>query len=240
MTASAANTRLTIVIPCYNEAKNIPLILKRFQEVTTRGDIKLLMVNNGSRDDSAAVLEEELPRFSFAESLLVPVNQGYGYGILQGLAACKTEYLGWTHADMQTDPKDIVRAMEVIEKANFPTDIYVKGQRRGRPLSDSFFTGGMSIFESLYLGTSLWDINAQPNIFHRSFYETWTAPPSDFALDLYVYYTAMKQKQKMVRIDVIFPERVHGQSNWNTGFSSKVKFIKRTLDFSVKLKKTIT
>ena len=232
-------TRLTIVIPCYNEAKNIPLILNRFQEVTTRGDIKLLLVDNGSKDDSPEVLERELPKFAFAESLRVPVNQGYGYGILQGLAACKTDYLGWTHADMQTDPKDIVRAMEVIEKADFPSDIYVKGQRRGRPLSDSFFTGGMSIFESFYLGTSLWDINAQPNIFHRSFYETWDSPPSDFALDLYVYYLAMKQKKNLVRIDVVFPERQHGQSNWNTGFSSKVRFIKRTLDFSVKLKKTI-
>ncbi len=229
----------TIVMPCYNEAKNIPLILSRFQVVTTRSDIKLVLIDNGSTDDTQAVLAQELPKFAFAESIRVPINQGYGYGILQGLQYCQSDFIGWTHADMQTDPQDIIRAIEIIEKANFSPAIYVKGQRRGRPLMDSFFTGGMSVFESLYLGASLWDINAQPNIFHRSFFAEWTSPPWDFALDLYAFYLARKKHLNIVRFDVIFPERIHGNSKWNTGFSSKVRFIKRTLAFSTKLKRSL-
>ena len=176
---------LTVVVPCYNEAKNIPLILDRFAAISQGAGISLLLIDNGSTDDSADVLNSQLPKYNFARSYRVPVNQGYGYGILQGLSQCQSDYLGWTHADMQTDPQDILRAFEIIAKANFPTDIYVKGQRRGRPLSDSFFTGGMSIFESCYLGMPFWDINAQPNIFHQSFFQSWAAPPHDFALDLY-------------------------------------------------------
>jgi hypothetical protein len=140
---------------------------------------------------------------------------------------------------MQTDPSDIVRAIDIIKAGNYAEDLYVKGLRRGRPLTDSFFTGGMSIFESIYLQTSLWDINAQPNIFHRKFFETWQSPPHDFALDLYAYYLAQKTGMRLSRFDVEFPERVHGHSNWNTGFKSKLRFIKRTIDFSVKLKGTL-
>ena len=52
------------------------------------------------------------------------------------------------------------------------------------------FTFGMSVFESVLLRRPLRDINAQPTLFPRSLYETWTTPPEDFALDLYAYVSA--------------------------------------------------
>lgn len=231
--------KLSIVIPCYNESKNIPLILSRFDEVITRNDIEAVLVNNGSTDNSQEVLEELVPKYPFARIVNVPVNKGYGYGILSGLGEAQGTYIGWTHADMQTDPNDVIKALNIIENEGEIEGIYVKGDRKGRPFFDQFFTSGMSLFETIYMGEKLHDINAQPNIFHRSFFESWKNPPHDFALDLYALYMAKKQKIKVVRFDVLFPERVHGTSSWNTGFAAKKKFIKRTLDFSAKLKKSL-
>ncbi len=228
--------KLSIVVPCYNEEENIPLILERFQEVIEREDIEVILVNNGSTDNSAQVLEQLLPKYSFAKTTLVAVNQGYGYGILQGLAMCRGEYIGWTHADMQTDPADIIKALHVIEQEKGL--VFVKGRRKGRPLFDVLFTVGMSIFETCYLHKKLYDINAQPNIFPKVFYDGWEEPPQDFSLDLYALYMARKKGLKVIRFPVLFPERIHGESKWNTGLQSKWKFIKRTIDFSVKLKKS--
>ena len=76
---------LDIVVPCYNEEKNIPLILEKFNNVIKNEEIEVILVNNGSTDNSAKIFEDLLPKFSFARTVLVPVNQGYGYGILQGL-----------------------------------------------------------------------------------------------------------------------------------------------------------
>ena len=140
---------------------------------------------------------------------------------------------------MQTDPTDVLKALEIIEKQKNSHNTYVKGDRKGRALFDQFFTMGMSLFESVYLGKKLWDINAQPNIFHRSFFESLDNIPKDFSLDLYFLYIAQKQGLKIVRFDVVFPPRIHGESSWNTGLASKWKFIKRTIDFSVKLKKEL-
>jgi glycosyltransferase involved in cell wall biosynthesis len=230
---------LTVVIPCYNEARNIPLLLARFAEKLDRPDVELLLVNNGSQDDSAAVLADTLPQYPFARTVLVPVNQGYGYGILSGLANTTAPFIGWTHADMQTDPYDLIRALHILEKANWPTDLYVKGNRKGRPLFDDVFTMGMSLYETVYLGAPLWDINAQPNIFHRSFYERWDNPPHDFSLDLYAYYMAHHLRLRIQRFPVRFPERIHGSSSWNTGLAAKQKFIRRTLLFSKELKQRL-
>jgi hypothetical protein len=50
---------------------------------------------------------------------------------------------------------------------------------------------------------------------------------------------AKKYELNIIRFNVVFTERMHGKSSWNTGLVSKWKFIKRTFDFSVKLKKEL-
>lgn len=232
--------KLSIIVPCYNESKNIPLILEKFNSVIKRDDIEVLLVNNGSTDNSEQILNELVPNYKFARIVKVEINQGYGFGITSGLTVANGEFIGYTHADMQTDPADPIKALGIIEKEENPKNCFIKGDRKGRPLFDQFFTIGMSFFETVYLGRKLWDINAQPNIFHKSFFESIkNSCPKDFSLDLYLLYMAQKKNLKIVRFDVVFPERIHGKSSWNTGFSSKWKFIKRTIDFSVRLKKEL-
>lgn len=231
--------KLSIVVPCYNESKNIPLILKRFSECIDTRQIELILVNNGSTDDSQQVIDSLLPSYQFAKSTLVPVNQGYGYGIVSGLRTAQGEFIGWTHADMQTDPMDVIKAYDAIMEMS-DRHVYVKGSRKKRPFIDRFFTVGMSAFETLYLKTPLWDINAQPNLFPRSYFESLEMFPDDFSLDLYMYYMAKRKGLKIVRFPVLFTERIHGESKWNDQtFKAKWKFIKRTLTFSVELKKRL-
>jgi polyisoprenyl-phosphate glycosyltransferase len=231
--------KLSIIIPCYNEEKNISLILERFNKIIVRNDVEVLFVNNGSTDNSEQVFNKLISNYVFAKVIKVDINQGYGFGIASGLKEAKGDFIGYTHADMQTDPEDVLKALEIIETQDFSERCYVKGDRKGRPFFDQVFTIGMSFFETIYLRTKLWDINAQPNIFHRSFFEGMTNIPKDFSLDLFLLYMAQKRGYKIIRFDVIFPPRMHGESKWNTGILSKIKFIKRTFDFSFKLKREL-
>lgn len=233
------NIKLSIVVPCYNEAKNIPIILDRFNEIINRNDIEIILVNNGSSDNSQEVMDELVPKFTFSRVINVAVNQGYGHGIVSGLKVATGKFIGYTHADMQANPSDVIKALEIIEKQQDPNNCYVKGDRKGRPLFDQIFTFGMSAFESLYLGTTLWDINAQPNVFHNSLFKELKNTPNDFSLDLYFLHKAKLKRLNVIRFNVVFPDRIHGESSWNTGLSAKWKFIKRTIKFSLKLKKQL-
>jgi glycosyltransferase involved in cell wall biosynthesis len=229
--------KLSLIIPCYNEAANLPLLLERCTSLSV-ADIEVILVDNGSTDNSPEVLKTLLPNYPHCKSVRVPINQGYGFGILAGLQAATGELLSWTHADMQTDPKDVLKGLEIFKA--YGDNIYVKGRRIKRPFADVFFTMGMSIFETLLLRTRLWDINAQPNIFSRRFFETWVNPPHDFSLDLYVYFTARNQGLPVYRFPVEFGERAHGVSHWNVNWEAKKKFILRTIDFSFELKKRLS
>ncbi len=231
------SVRLSLVIPCYNEAANLPLLLDRCRPVGATPGVEVILVDNGSTDATAAVLAERLPSYPGCRSIRVEQNQGYGYGILQGLRAAQGQILAWTHADMQTDPQDALKGLSLF--AENPERTFVKGQRYGRPLADVVFTVGMSLFETLLLGRRLWDINAQPTMFPRSFFQTWTQPPHDFSLDLYAYYTAWAQGLRVRRFDVLFAKRAHGTSHWNVDWKSKLKFIRRTVAFSLTLRRSL-
>ena len=230
--------KFSLVIPCYNEADNLPLLLERCKGLSVRPNVEVVLVDNGSIDGTAEVLKNLLPNYPGCRSIHVKKNQGYGFGILSGLKVAKGEILGWTHSDMQTDPQDVLSGLELFEK--YGSDIFVKGRRYGRPLMDVVFTVGMSLFETLLLGRPMWDINAQPTLFSRKFFESWTTPPDDFSLDLYAYYQAQSFGLKVHRFPVRFGRRAHGISHWNFNWAAKRKFIRRTVNFSLHLKNKIS
>ena len=237
MTPSRPPSRFSLVIPCYNEAANLPLLLDRCARLATCPDVDVILVDNGSTDATPDTLATLLPRHPNCRSIRVPVNRGYGHGILEGLRVVETDLLGWTHADLQTDPLDVLAGLDLFDEHG--SDILVKGKRHGRPIADRIFTAGMSLFETVLLGHLMQDINAQPTMCSRSFFETWAHPPNDFSLDLFAYYMAAHRGLAVRRFPVRFGERAHGTSHWNVNFAQKRKFIWRTLDYSVKLKREL-
>lgn len=230
--------KLSIVIPCFNEARNIPQLLRRCRELLYTNDAEVILVDNGSTDNTAEVLKNLLPIYPGCRSVLVKENRGYGFGIISGLKTAEGNILGWTHADMQTDPQDIIFGLRLFEK--FGDDIFVKGRRYGRPLMDVAFTAAMSAFETLLLKRPMWDINAQPTMFPRTFFNSWMNPPDDFSLDLYAYYQAKQNNLNVHRFPVHFGPRVYGTSHWNINWAARRRFILRTIKFSLQMKKKIS
>lgn len=229
--------KLSLIIPCYNEAPNLPLLLECCKDVANQPGIEVVLVDNGSTDSTPAVLLSLLPSYPGCRTIRVDKNQGYGFGVLAGLATATGDILAWTHADMQTDPQDALRGLELF--ARHGEHIFVKGRRYGRPLVDVAFTIGMSVFETALLAKPLWDINAQPTMFSRKLYDSWSAAPHDFSLDLYAYYQARKRGLAVHRLPVRFDKRANGVSHWNVNWAAKRKFIRRTIEFSFELKRRI-
>lgn len=236
--------RYSVVVPCYNEEKNLDRLMERFapiqEKLASAGkELELVLVENGSADNSREKIADIVQARTYVKEVRIDVNQGYGYGILQGLAACTGEFLFWIHADLQLPPEAILDMISILDENTEPDKLFIKGSRQNRPLSDRFFTWGMGIFESFYLGVRLRDINAQPTCIPRTFYESWSDPPYDFSLDLYTYYMAVKSGLELRRVPVVQSERTEGTSSWNTGMASRIKFIRRTLVYSRTLKKRL-
>jgi len=228
--------QFSLVIPCFNEEKNLSRLVDICLILVDRSDCEVIIVNNGSTDGSSEKLNKLLKPHKNLRAIHIKENVGYGHGILTGLKDAKGEILGWTHADLQTDPLDCIEALSLFENNE---EIFVKGKRRGRSFVDNLFTICMAFFESILLKKMMWDINGQPTLFRKDFFTSWENPPEDFSLDLYSYYKAKIQNLKIKRISVMFGKRFSGVSSWNTGLKSRIKFTRRTVSYSLKMKRGI-
>jgi glycosyltransferase involved in cell wall biosynthesis len=209
---------LSVVLPCYNEADNLPLLLERYRSAAPAGlDWELVLVQNGSTDGSQAVLEGLLrdPRHAFARLVDVPVNQGYGYGLAQGLRSAKGAVLAFSHADMQCDAQDVFDAHALLlQRGGAGGGVIVKGRRQRRALSQQLLTWGMSAWASLCLLKPMGDINAQPKAFSRALLARLEPLPDGFELDVHVLYRALAAGWRLAELPVHFGVRAHGQSKW--------------------------
>ena len=78
--------KLSLVIPCYNEAANLPLLLERCKALTARSDAEVILVDNGSTDNNPDVLAALLPSYPGCRSVRVERNQGLWLRHSSGIA----------------------------------------------------------------------------------------------------------------------------------------------------------
>jgi len=231
-------------VPCYNEENNIPLLIENFRRLLAeRPNAELLLVDNGSQDKTGEAITKELDKIPFvnARKVTVPENKGYGYGILYALKEAKGAALSWTHADLQTDPGDILRAFDLYQRETTAGGrIIVKGFRRGRNFSDKILSFGMQILSSLALGMWLSEINAQPKLFPRKLFSTWQNAPLDFSLDLYMLWSARRSGYSIRTIPVYFKQRVYGEAKGGGGgLANRWKLLTRTIRYIFNLRRRV-
>lgn len=235
--------KFSVIIPCYNEAMNIPFLFENIV-IGFHGklsEIEIILVDNGSTDNSKSVMKKELLKHPNLNCKIIRIekNLGYGHGIVTGLREATTDILSWTHADLQTDMNDVYRAYQVFSSQSNPQRVFLKGSRRERPIIDAAFTMGMSGLSSLLLKTKLSDINAQPKMFHRDFFNQLTNFPNDFSLDLYFYLMAQTNHFDILTIPVFYKKRLLGEAKGGGSLKNKLKLTKRTFSYILKLNKKL-
>ena len=97
---------LSVFFPAYNDAPSLPgLLRKTFETLESHvEDYEVIVVNDGSRDNTAEVLDEL--RRAYAPHMRVithPENRGYGGALRSGLGAAKKEFVFYTDGDGQYD-----------------------------------------------------------------------------------------------------------------------------------------
>ncbi|MFT3891321.1 MAG: glycosyltransferase family 2 protein [Anaerolineales bacterium] len=105
-TTNPVGQELTIVIPVYNEAESLPRFLPELIKTCKAKGWQLILVNDGSKDDSARILTQYNEEAE-VKVLHHKVNRGYGGALKTGLAAAKTRYVITMDGDGQHQIADV-------------------------------------------------------------------------------------------------------------------------------------
>ena len=213
--------RLSLIIPVFNEVGNIlPLV----ESIAARRDenhpipFELVLVNNGSRDDSAGELEKATTSLPWAKVVNLVDNVGYGGGIQAGFreASPQASHIAWLPADRQYSTEDLHLVWREVERN--PEAVH-KGIRLYRLDADS--TKLVSrIYTALcrsILGLKVTDINGLPKIF-----PAWAVKKMRFGLaptfllDGQMLLAAQKLKLAIYEHPVVFYARRAGVSSWSS------------------------
>jgi len=121
---------VSVVIPIYNEAGNIPLLCERLLGVLRANfpRFEVIAVNDGSRDASLRELEDEAAQHP--ELKIVDLRRNYGQtaALMAGIDHASAEIIVMIDADLQNDPEDIP---QLVSKLGEGYDV-VSGWRKDR------------------------------------------------------------------------------------------------------------
>lgn len=231
----------SLVLPCFNEEKNIPFLYKEFLEMSHKDyRSELIFVDNGSTDktsleiDNVMNLNKKIQNNIYIKKLHLKKNIGYGGGIIAGLNIAKGEYIGWSHADLQSPLEDFIKLFMLIKNKK---NIFGKGKRVNNRGFDSIISKFHENIASAILGLKMKEINAQPKIFSRDVAQYLTNMPKKWTtLDTYAYYTCLKNNVKIVEVDVVFKNRIYGASKWKNNFKNFISHIFFNFLYIIKLK----
>lgn len=107
--------KFSVVIPVYNEEDNVLPLAEECAAIATDGtSFEVLLVDDGSRDETWARIGEAAKRFSFVRGLRSDKNRGQTAAMLMGLAEANSDILVTMDGDRQNNPADIPRLVERV------------------------------------------------------------------------------------------------------------------------------
>lgn len=110
--------KLSIIIPCYNEASTIAVILDKVTDTTLTHDIEkeIIVINDCSKDDTDLMIQEYIqdnPEINI-KYIRHAENKGKGAAVHSGLEQATGDYVLIQDADLEYDPKEYNLLLEPI------------------------------------------------------------------------------------------------------------------------------
>jgi phenylacetate-coenzyme A ligase PaaK-like adenylate-forming protein len=215
---------ISVVAPCYNEAKNIPELVMRLLAVFAKRNIsgQIVLVNDGSTDNTGRLIDEYARTHRDVLAVHHTVNRGIEAAWRSGVDAARGEFVCLIDADLQNLPEDVWRLYREIQ---FTAADMVQGYRSsvGR-LKDSrhALSKGLNVILNVLFGMHARDNKSGFVIARREvLLEVLTHRYSYRYFQTFIAVSAKAKGYRIHEIETLFESRLLGNS-FMPGFPVKV------------------
>ena len=209
-TKSTGNAKpsVSIVIPAHNESaiflQNINLIYEYMESLSAQYDWEIVMVNDGSKDDTGALADkyaETHDRFCVKHH---KVNLYLGCALRTGFRHSKGDYIVTMDLDLSYSPDHIERLLDTITQTEAQIVIaspYMKGGKVSNvPFLRKFMSRAVNFFLAFFARENIHTFTGMVRAYNRKFINTLNLKARDFEINPEIIYKSLLLRARIVEI----------------------------------------
>ena len=135
--------KISIIVPCYNEEKALPLFYeeleKNIKTFSDNLDFEILFVNDGSKDNTLNIIKELAEKDNRIKYVSFSRNFGKESAIFAGLENSSGDYVTLMDADLQDPPSLLLQMYKSVTEEDYDAVGTRRVTREGEPIIRSFF-----------------------------------------------------------------------------------------------------
>lgn len=118
MDRAKPSAHLSLILPCYNGGPYLEKNILRLAEFFSRAPVttELLVVDDGSTDDTRAILQRLLPGLPSLTVLHNPRNLGKGYSVRHGVRECSGRFVIFTDSDLPYEMNNLRTMLDRLQE----------------------------------------------------------------------------------------------------------------------------
>ena len=203
---------LTIVIPAFNEAQNLSVILPAFCETCRQQQWKIIVVNDGSSDNTREVLQsfQEPGFFSMVHH---KVNKGYGAALKSGIMASDTDYVITMDADGQHNVEDVTKLFACLKKNDADLVIGSRKGTKSASISRGVAKSAIRLLAKILMPVPVYDINSGMKIYNRGLAQKYlNLAPDTMAFSDIMTLVFINNRHLVLEEPITIANRLKGKS----------------------------
>ena len=230
----SGSPEISFVIPLYNEQDSLAeLHCKITATMQDLGkDYEIIFVDDGSKDQSPAVIEELHASDHHVKLIQFRMNYGKSAGLAAGFSAATGDYVITMDADLQDEPEEVPKLIAKLEEGYDLVSGWKKIRRD--PLSKRLASKVYNFFTSRLSGIRLHDFNCGLKAYRNEVVKTMSVYGE---LHRYLPVIAHRNGFRVTELPVTHHQRKHGKSKFGAARFARGAFDLMTITFLTKYKK---
>ena len=208
--------KLSVVVPVYNESKNILILLNKIKKNISHDD-EIIVVEDGSVDNTL----DEIKKFE-CKLLVHKKNIGKGQSLIDGINLANGDIILFLDGDGQDDPSEIPKLLDGINKgydfvigSRFVEDDKKKITRYTKTALSNinwFGNKGLTFFINFLFGLNIKDTQSGFKCFKRDAIKNLNLVSKKYEIETEIVIKSKRDKLKILEVPVFRYERKYGES----------------------------